>query len=267
MKTPKNILVSCLTLTLFLFSCGINVYPVSKDKELGAEIDTEIRANPQEYPILNNEQVRGYLQGIVDEILRSPSIEYRDRFAYQVTVINDDRTLNAFCTPGGYIYVYTGLLRYLENEAAIAGVLAHEIAHAEERHGTEHMTQALGLSTALSLADIENESKLTQIAATSASLVATLANSRADESEADTRAFEYMRTTRFWPGGIKLFFEKMILEQGRGSTIFETWLSTHPAPEERVESINEMLKKHQTPPPTPESLGTERYRTMLRSIR
>ncbi len=256
-----------LLFSLFLASCGLNVYPVSQDRQLGADIDQEIRSNPQEYPILNNAQVRGYLQGIVDEILRSPEIKYRDKFSYQVTVINDDRTLNAFATPGGYIYVYTGLLRYLDNEAAIAGVLAHEIAHAEERHGTEHMTQALGLSTLMSVSDIEQQSTITQIAANSATLLATLANSRSDELESDSKAFTYLRSSRFWPGGIKLFFEKMILEQGRGSTIFESWLSTHPDPEARVENINKLLKENQVPAPGPDELGVARYRAMLRNLR
>ncbi len=262
----------CLAMCALLLSgavgCGgLNVYPVSQDRQLGADMDQEIRSNPNEYPILDNESVRGYLQGIVDEIVRSPSIQYRDKFVYKVTVINDDRTINAFATPGGYIYVYTGLLRYLENEASIAGVLAHEIAHAEERHGTEHMTSALGQSALLSLADIDSRSQLTQIVASSAALLATLANSRSDEAESDARAFEYLKSTRFWPGGIKLFFEKMIMEQGRGSTIFESWLSTHPAPEERVESINTMLREQNIPAATPESLGVTRYRTMLRALR
>lgn len=266
MRTSST-LSTLLLLSTLLGSCGLNVYPVSQDKQLGADLDQEIRSNPQEYPILNNDQVRGYLQGIVDEILRSPEIKYRDKFSYRVTVINDDRTLNAFATPGGYIYVYTGLLRYLDNEAAIAGVLAHEIAHAEERHGTEHMTQALGISTIMSLSDVKNKSTITQIAANSATLLATLANSRSDELESDTKAFSYLRSSRFWPGGIKLFFEKMILEQGRGSTIFESWLSTHPDPEARVENINAMLKEHQIPAPGPEDLGVTRYRAMLRNLR
>lgn len=246
--------------------CGLNVYPISKDIELGADIDAEIRANPQEYPILDNEMVRGYLQGLVDEIIRAPEVEYRGQFAYKVTVINDDRTLNAFATPGGYIYVYTGLLRYLENEAAIAGVLAHEIAHAEERHATDKMTADMGKGVLVSAAGLEEKSAIVQIAANSTDLLATLANSRADEAEADEMAFEYLEGTRFWPGGIKLFFERMILESGRGSSLFDTWLSTHPAPEDRVEAINKMLKERQTPPPTPEQLGLSRYRTMLRNL-
>ena len=248
-------------------SCGLNVYSVSQDKALGADVDQQIRSNPKQYPILDNDRVEGYLQGLVDEILRSPAIQHRDKFAYKVTVINDDRTLNAFATPGGYIYVYTGLLRYLGSEAAIAGVLAHEIAHAEERHATEQMTKDLVGDQLLSLSNVDTKSEMARITATSTKLLATLANSRADEHEADSKAFEYLRTSRFWPGGIKFFFDKMILESGRGSTIFEGWLSTHPDPESRVENINELLKRHNIAAPTPQQLGTERYRSMLRNLR
>lgn len=260
--------VPALLLSLTLVACGgLNVYPISEDTRLGAELDQEIRNNPVEYPILRNEAVRSYLQGIVDEILRAPEVQYRERFAWKVTVINDDRTINAFATPGGYIYVYTGLLRFLDNESALAGVLAHEIAHAEERHGTEHMTSALGLSTLMGAADVENTSTLTQIAANSASLLATLANSRADELEADEKAFAYLRSTRFWPGGIKFFFDRMILEQGRGSSLFESWLSSHPAPDDRRERVNEMLRESGLQAATPEQLGVTRYRAMLRDLR
>ncbi len=266
MLQRHSIFLLFLLVSLTVSSCGVNVYPVSKDIELGAEIDAEIKANPEEYPVLRNESVRGYLQGIVDEIIRAPEVEYDGRFAYRVTVIHDDRTLNAFATPGGYIYVYTGLLRYLDSEAAIAGVLAHEIAHSEERHGTEHMTQSLGLGTLMSAADLESESKITQIAASSAALLGTLANSRADESEADEMAFLYLEGSRFWPGGIKLFFERMVLEQGRGSSMFDSWLSTHPDPADRIADINGMLKERQTPAPTAEMLGASRYRAMLRTL-
>ena len=53
--------------------------------------------------------------------------------------------LNAFCTPGGYIYVYTGLIKYLDNEAQLAGVLGHEIAHADLRHVTDQLTEQYGV--------------------------------------------------------------------------------------------------------------------------
>lgn len=266
MTISRRLLIALLPLAMAV-GCGVNIFPVSQDKQLGAEIDQEIKTNKKEYPLLQNDQVRSYVQGIVDNLIRSPAIEYRDQFVYDVKIINDDKTVNAFCTPGGYIYVYTGLLRFVESEAELAGILAHEIAHAEERHGTEHMTQAIGLSAILAAVNGSTDSEVTKIAASSASLLATLANSRSDEIEADTRGFTYMESTKWWPGAITLFFERMMTEQGRGTSIFEQWLSTHPAPEDRAENIRTLMKERSTPPQSPDNMMTASYRSMLRGLR
>lgn len=254
-------------LALSGISCGANIFSVRDDVALGRDIDAEIRTNPKEYPILDNSRVREYLQNMVNTIVQAPTVEYRSTFPYKVTLLNDDRTINAFATPGGYIYVYTGLLRFCENEAMLAGILAHEIAHSEERHGTEHMTQALGFQVVLDIISGRNNSEVVNLAASSATLLATLANSRDDELEADTRGFIYLQSTPWWPGGIKLFFEKMLLEQQRGTTVFEDWLSTHPAPEDRVANINKLMKQYNTPPPSVNNLMTNSYRSMLRTLR
>jgi len=255
-----------ITLVSGVVACGVNLFTVNEDIQFGQQMDQEIRSNPAEYPILQNESVRGYLQNIVNRIVQAPQIKYRGRFPYKVTVINDDRTVNAFATPGGYVYVYTGLLRFLDNEATLAGVLAHEVAHAEERHGTEHMTQQLGADVALSIALGNNPSRLAQIAGNAAALLALLRNSRTDELEADTRSFEYLRSTGYWPGAIRYFFEK--IGQGRSSSsVLEEWTSTHPTDEARMENINKLVRDYQIPAPTASSLGTDSYRTMLRQLR
>ena len=64
-------------------------------------------------------------------------------------IIHDDSTLNAFCTPGGYIYIYTGILKFLDSEDEFAGVLGHEIAHADLRHSTRQMTKQYGVQILL----------------------------------------------------------------------------------------------------------------------
>jgi beta-barrel assembly-enhancing protease len=250
--------------------CGIiNVFPLDQDAQLGLQIDQEIRNNPAEYPILNNESVRGYVQGIVNQIIQSPQIKYRGKFPYKVTIINDDKTLNAFATPGGYIYVYTGILKYLENEASLAGVLGHEVAHAEERHGTQHMSDELGIDILLAIALGNNPTQLAQVAGSAGKLLTTLANSRSDETEADTRSFAYLQSTPYWPGSIKSFFEKL-LQQGEGARTggkLAEWTSTHPLPTSRVDHINQLLKDNNIPAPTAASLRAEPYRQMLKQLR
>ncbi len=257
-----------LTVLSGLVACGINLFTINEDSAFGQQMDQEIRSKPSEYPILNNEAVRGQLQRIVDQIVQAPEIKYRGKFPYKVTVINDDKTINAFATPGGYVYVYTGLLRFLDNEATLAGVLAHEVAHAEERHGTEHMTQSLGADVALQIALGKNPTRLAQIAGSAAALLALMRNSRSDELEADNRSFQYLRSTPYWPGSIRYFFEKMLQQSGnRSSSALEQWTSTHPTDQARVDNINALLRDNQIPAPTPASLKVDSYRALLQNLR
>ena len=144
---------------------------------------------------------------MVNQIINSPKVEYRKQFAYKVEIINDDKTVNAFCTPGGYIYVYTGLLKKLDNEAALAGVLGHEIAHAENRHSTQRMTKAYGASILTSIVLGNDAGQLEQLGANLLTGLALLKNSRDDEMEADEDSFYYLESTKWFPGGIKFFFE------------------------------------------------------------
>ena len=88
---------------IFIPSCEDNtvdipdftLFTAEQDVELGAELDAEIRANPDQFPILNDAQAELYLQNMVDNILKSDEIEYRDVFVYDVTIIHDDETVNA----------------------------------------------------------------------------------------------------------------------------------------------------------------------------
>jgi predicted Zn-dependent protease len=128
------------------------IMPPKNDVSLGAQMDAQIRANPKEYPILNDASSRQYVQNMINQILQSPQIQYKSMFPYKVEIIKDDKTVNAFCTPGGYIYVYTGLIKMLDNDASLAGVIGHEIAHAERRHSANRMVKAYGAQMVLEIA-------------------------------------------------------------------------------------------------------------------
>lgn len=247
---------------------SLNLFTLGDDVKLGQQIDAEIRANPGQYPILNNEPIRSYLQGIVDNIVAAPTIKYRGTFTYKVTVIDDPKTINAFATPGGYIYVYTGLLKFLDNEAALAGVLGHEVAHAEQRHGTQHMTKAMGLEMILAIALGNNPGQLAQTVGNAAGFVAMMKNSRDDETESDNLSFEYLRSTPYWPGAITLFFDKMAGDgvTGRASTL-EQWTSTHPMPQDRVDNVKRLIRENSIAAPTEANLMRENYRRMMRQLR
>ena len=94
-----------------------NLFPIDQDKELGLQVKQEIEGNPQEYNVMKRSQypeAYKHLDRMMNTILNSGELKYRDEFAWEAYLIDDDETLNAFCTPGGYIYVYTGLIKFLE---------------------------------------------------------------------------------------------------------------------------------------------------------
>jgi predicted Zn-dependent protease len=113
--------------------------------------------------------------------------------------------------------------------------MAHEVAHADRRHSTENMTKAYGFSILLGVVLGNNASKLEEIAADLAQGLGALAFSRKHEYEADEYAVRYTSETKYHPKGVAGFFEK--LESSSGTPEF---LSTHPSPDNRVESIDEV---------------------------
>lgn len=244
---------------------GLNLFPESKDIELGKQIDQEIRKNPQEYPILaDRPDVKSYVEAIGRKVLSSPEVKKKDQFAYVFEIIKDDSTVNAFCTPGGYIYVYTGLLKFVDNEATLAGVLGHEIAHAERRHATRRMSSALGVQLLLSIVLGENPTQAAQLAGNLFGGLALLKNSRDDETEADHYSFKYLQTTEYYPGAIKYFFEK--IGQGRKGGAFDRLLSTHPLPRDRVEHAETLLREANIPDPSEKNLFTSRYQNFKKTL-
>ena len=119
--TPLRILlvlVLAIGLPSFCYLAFIAEEPVFTPKtaaELGRQTVQAIAADPKQYPVLSRDRypaADAQLERILAEVLRSPRIRYRDLFAYdQVKIIHDDDVLNAFCTPGGFIHVYSGLIR------------------------------------------------------------------------------------------------------------------------------------------------------------
>lgn len=234
-------------LLLFITSCStsINIFTDNDEVNLGGHLDKEIRKNIKEYPIYDNEELKNYIdKNIFREILNSPEIKKRDVYNYKIEIIRNDSILNAFAIPGGYIYLYTGLLKYLDSEAALAGVIGHEIAHVERRHATRRITAYYGISIILSIVLGENPSQIAELAANLFTGLTLLANSRANEDESDVYSIKYLKATRFYPGAVKFFFEKL-RDDGlisKGSSKLATFLSTHPDPIERISSTENRLR-------------------------
>lgn len=244
MKKAIYFSLLALLITVGYSSCDKNdnfvpFFSIEDDKALGAQVSQEINNDPQ-YKILSRSKYASsyqYLQGIVDDILNSGEVAYKDEFDWTLTILEDDNTLNAFATPGGYIYVYTGLIKYLDNVDALAGVMGHEIAHADLRHTSRNLQKQYGVSILLSILVGDNASQLEAIAAQIAGTAAGLQFSRAFETESDIRSVEYLSKTGYACDGAKLFFQKLE-SQGQGSGTPQ-FLSTHPSPENRIQDITD----------------------------
>ena len=227
---------------LVSLSCNkINVFSLDQDRQLGAQVNAEILANPAEYPVLperGNEEVYRYVRGITSKLLNSGKVKNKDEFAWEVRIIKDDNTLNAFCTPGGYIYVYTGLIKYLDSEEQLAGVMGHEIAHADLRHSTKAMTSQYGMAVMLQVAT-GGEGAAAQLGQIASSLTS-LQFGRGAEKEADTYSVVYMCPTSYEADGAADFFIK--LDASSDGNRPPAFLSTHPNPGNRVENIQAQAK-------------------------
>jgi len=268
-KFNKYIPLTAVALMFLLFSisvfysCGANLFSTSDDVKLGQDLDKEIHNNPKEYPLLTNRpEITDYVTNIGKYILNSsPKIEYKNVFPYKFQVINDT-IVNAFCTPGGFIYVYTGLMKFVDNEATLAGIVAHEIAHAERRHMTQRLTSYYGISAILSLVLGNNPNAAVEIAANLFVGLGFLANSRSDEEEADNYSIKYLMTSKYYPGGIQYFFDKILSEQKKKGTVgggFDRLLSTHPLPQDRIDNAKEQMKINKIIPDSTKGIYRDEY--------
>jgi len=247
-------------LAVLLYQCSSitnAIFPASQDVGLGSQLDNEIRSNPKEYPILGDVSSKQYVQNIINQIIQARDIQYRGVFPYKSEIIRDDKTINAFCTPGGYIYVYTGLIKMLDNEASLAGVLGHEIAHAERRHSANRMLKAYGAQILMSMVLGDNPGKTEQVAANLFTGLALLKNSRDDEAEADDYSFRYLSSTKWYPGAISYFFEKVKGHSSGGAA--ERLLSTHPLPQDRLDAVKKRVQEAKLVVPSEANLLSAPY--------
>lgn len=239
MKNKWNVILAAIIFGgCSLFSNGINVFPVTTDLAFGAQVASDIDKENSKSLLdsASNSVIYRYLYSIRDSILKNNEIEHENKFPWRIRIIKDDQTLNAFCTPGGYIYFYTGILKYLQSEDELAGVMGHEMAHAAKRHSTDALTRQYGVTIFTQLLIDTQYHDLSQIAAG----LALLKYGRKDELQSDEFSVRWLYNTSYNPTGAAGFFERMNASGGQRVPAF---LSTHPDPGKRVEKIHALHKK------------------------
>ena len=216
------------------------LFEAKYDIDIGMQSVMSIENDTLENPLLPEEkfpEVYAYLREMVSEITLSEAVQYDSLFKYDsIRIIQRDDVLNAFCTPGGYIYVYTGLIKYLDHPDHLAGVVGHEIAHAEKRHSAIRLQKEFGRDRILDFVLFSGAGIGGYIKASILSEMLTLDYSRDQEAEADELSVVYLSETRFACDGAGGFFKKLV-ERGEDGEIPEL-LSDHPDSKKRISNID-----------------------------
>jgi Putative Zn-dependent protease, contains TPR repeats len=216
---------------------------ISTDQEtqLGLQLKNDLDQN-QKIVYMTDPEVVGYVRGIADKILQFAKRDRTD-IQWQVFVIDDANTVNAFATPGGYLYVYRGLLQTATNEAELAGVMAHEAGHVVARHAARGLVAEHGIDAVTALALGNNPGLLGKLTANIAAKGVLLSHSRADETEADEYGARYASTAGYDPHGLVTLFDKFKAKEGN-TPGFLAYLSDHPATQERIDYLNGYMTKN-----------------------
>ncbi len=197
-----------------------------QEVEIGKQTNKQVL---NEYQLYNNSQIQGYVTNLGQELINNSNS--RDiPFNFQV-VASDE--VNAFATPGGFVYVTTGLLKTAENRAQLASVVAHEIAHINQKHGVKGLKQAVAAKGIATTAGVDT-SALAQIAY---QVALDLPQSRSFEYEADRKGLEILEQSGYPAEAFANFLAK--LEGGGGTPEF---LRTHPTGEHRIEAISQKIE-------------------------
>ena len=238
MKKKLRILPLLLIIPI-LFQCSdVLEWFISDEEEvaLGTDFYHQILADTENYPLLDtvgnatNKLIVDYVDSIGRYIATHQTARPENEFLrYHFSVIDNDTTVNAFAVPGGYVFMYTGLLKAARNEAEIAGVMAHETGHITQRHGVD----AMGLNYVKQLIFGDDPGLIVE----AVSALAFLKFSRENEYEADSCSVEFLIQSGYNPGGMKTFLELLAANSGWN---FEP-LSTHPETTKRVDAVASLI--------------------------
>ena len=225
---------------------GWNMFSPQQDVELGKKAAVDAQ---KQLPLCNDPKVDAYLTQLGTRLaskLPTGGVQY----PFEFHCVND-KAINAFALPGGYVFINRGAIEAADTEAQLAGVMAHELSHVALRHGTSQATKAqfaqgfLGIANGI-LGGSTGGALLTKLGAFAAGGVF-LRYSRTAESQADVMGTQVLYDAGYDPRGMSQFFEKLEAEtKGKNPPEF---FSDHPNPEHRVERVDEEIDKLGGPQP------------------
>jgi predicted Zn-dependent protease len=209
---------------------GVNFYSLEKEIALGKQLAQEVE---HESKIIDDPVISEYVNRIGQNLVRNSDA----KVPFTIKVVDTDE-VNAFALPGGFFFVNSALMLQADNEAELAGVMAHEIAHVAARHATRQATRGeIAQFATLPLIFAGGWTGYAVYQAASAAIpLGFLKFSRGFESEADMLGLQYMYKTGYDPTSFIDFFEKIeSLEKKRPGTLSRLF-STHPMTEDRIKA-------------------------------
>jgi predicted Zn-dependent protease len=208
-------------------------------KQIGDQLKQELQKQGVQF--VSDPTVDGWVAKVSDPLFVVARKARSDIQEWRVHVINDPRTVNAFATTSGDLYVYSGLIQLADDGAELAGVLSHEIGHVALYHVQRQMVDAVGLEALTALALGKSPGTASQIAAGLAGKGAMLANSRGDEKQADDWGVVHADEAGYDPNGLVRFFEKLKAQEGNQPQAL-AWLSDHPSTPSRIDDIQQIIR-------------------------
>ncbi len=269
MKKILYILLTTFLTTLILAGCVLNLVTGRKQLSLVNESELQLMAADQYNLFLNDHKVlskssskeAAMVDRVGTRIAEAITKFYVSRgqgsvlegYNWEFNTV-DSKDVNAWCMPGGKVVVYTGLLPVTQNEAALAIVMGHEIAHSVAKHGNERMSQALvqqmggmALSLALSQQPQKTQELFMMSFGIGSTVGAILPWSRQQETEADKFGLIFSAMAGYNPREAIPFWQRMSLAGGGSPPEF---LSTHPSDETRIKNLEKFMPealKYYTP--------------------
>ncbi len=220
-----------------------------REVQLGQQINDQLTSS--QFRVVKDPDLNRYVNQIGQRLAANSA---RPNLPYTFQIV-DDKSVNAFATMGGFVYVHVGLLKLADNEAELASVMGHEIGHITARHALKQMKEAAIQRGLAGAAGLSNSTAV----AIGVELAINRPNSRKDEFEADQLGLKTLTKAGYAPGAMTAFMSKLMTQSS-----VPTFLSTHPATGDRVTRLNQAIN-----PATAkkgDGLDNTAYKTRIRAL-